>query len=144
LTLKFLGGVPSNKIAEIGRALRECLEGEEAFFFVLSGLGAFPSPSRPKVVWIGIEEGKERLRRIAQKIEAALEKIGFSKEKRGFSAHVTLSRIRREKKPKELEKKIESKDYSSHPIRVSRIALMKSDLTPEGPIYSKLDEVRLA
>jgi 2'-5' RNA ligase len=144
LTLKFLGSVPSNKIGEIGRALRECLQDEETFSFVLSGLGAFPSVSRPKVVWVGIEEGKERLRRIARKIEAALEKLGFPKEKRGFSAHVTLSRIKKEKKPGGLEKRIGDTNYTSHPIRVPRIALMKSDLTSKGPIYSTLDEVKLA
>lgn len=143
LTLKFLGAVASDRIAEITGALKESLKNEEGFSFTLNGVGAFPSPSRPKVVWVGITEGKEKLRTIAGKIEATLEKMGFPKEKRGFSAHVTLSRIKREGKSGVLKEKIESKDYSSHPIRVSTIAIMKSDLTPGGPIYSKLGEVRL-
>ena len=144
LTLKFLGSVESNKIVEIKRALVESLKEEGSFSFILSELGVFPSLSRPRVLWVGVTEGKERLREIAGKVEAALEPIGFPREKRGFSAHVTLARIKREENLGELKEKLEGKDYRSRPILVSKIAIMKSDLTPEGPIYTKLDEVRVS
>lgn len=143
LTIKFLGSVDSGKIAEIKRSLKQCLKDEKNFSFRLNGLGVFPSSSRPRVVWVGVEEEDEKLKRIAEKIEAALEEIGFPREKRKFSAHVTLARIKREENPGELKRKMEGKGYSSHPIRISKIAIMKSDLTPKGPIYTKLNEVRL-
>ncbi len=143
LTVKFLGSVESDRIAEIRRVLRDCLRDEEAFHFTLSGVGAFPSLSRPKVVWVGVGEGKEELRRIARKIEDALDEIGFPKESRGFSAHVTLARIKRAEKTEELKKKIEEKEYGPRQVRMSKVAIMKSDLTPQGPIYTRLDEVKL-
>lgn len=143
LTLKFLGSVESERIRAITGALKGSLEDEKSFSFTLNGVGAFPSPSRPRVVWVGIKEGKEEVRRIAVKIEHALELMGFPKEKRGFSSHVTLLRIKREGKPGELRARIEGTDYRSDPIRVSSIAMMKSDLTPQGPIYTRLNEVKL-
>ncbi|KPJ51227.1 hypothetical protein AMJ40_00535 [candidate division TA06 bacterium DG_26] len=144
LTLKFLGSVERSKIAEMETLLEESLREEKEFKFELSGLGAFPSASRPRVLWVGISEGKEELRRIARKIEHVLEKMGFPKEERGFSAHVTLARVKSEGRKGELGEKLERAHYTSHPIVVSRIAIMKSDLTPEGPVYTRLGEIRLS
>ena len=143
LTLKFLGPVESGRLPAINSALEESLADEKTFSFNLEGLGVFPSLSRPRVVWVGIDEGKDELKRIAGKIEDALASIGFPKEERRFSAHITLSRVKREAQPGKLREKIEGLDYSSGPITVSRIVTMKSNLTPEGPIYTRLGEVKL-
>lgn len=143
LTLKFLGSVDSDRIVEIEGALKRALQEHTSFHFVLGRVGSFPSPSRPRVIWVGVVEGKEQLREIALSIEEELADIGFPKDRKGFSAHVTLARVKREKKRGRLAEAMSETDYRSRSIEVSRVEIMRSQLRPQGPIYTRLAEVRL-
>lgn len=93
-TLKFLGEVPDDRLGEIGRALEGSLHGAHAFALTLQGMGAFPSPSRPRIVWVGVGAGKEELCDLARRSEHAMESVGFPPEERPFAAHVTVKRVR--------------------------------------------------
>ncbi|MDR5697893.1 MAG: RNA 2',3'-cyclic phosphodiesterase, partial [Armatimonadota bacterium] len=92
-TLKFLGEVPDAKVPEVAASLgrlREC----EAFEIRIEGVGAFPTSSSPRVVWVGVFEGADRLTALAARAEEILAEVGFAREARPFSAHLTLGRAR--------------------------------------------------
>ena len=96
-----------------------------------------------KVIWIGIKQGKP-IELIERKIDEQLSKIGFKKEKRGFSPHLTIARVKSAKGKDGILHVIEKyRDVQFVDIRVDSIKLKKSDLTPKGPIYTTLIDVKL-
>ncbi len=141
ITLRFIGEVPESTVEEV----KEILSRIEfpKFRVVLKGLGAFPSPSRPRVVWIGVSEGFEELKRIRDEIEAGLRKIGIKPERQEFHPHVTLARIKGSRGIARLSKLIEEySDYEFGSFTVESVKLKKSTLTRHGPIYEDLMEVK--
>ena len=94
LTLEFLGGVEETRVPAVVEALAGAVEASAPLALVAAGLGGFPSARRPRVVWAGIAEGAEGLRRLAAAVEGALAPLGFPPEARPFSGHVTIGRVR--------------------------------------------------
>ena len=143
ITLKFLGDTEKALIEEIESILKEAVEGVDPFEIQLRGTGVFPNPNYIKVVWIGIEKG-EKIGKIAQKIDESLSRLRFKKEKRGFSPHLTVARVKSAKNKDKLLQTIKKyKDVEFANISVNSIKLMKSELTPKGPIYTVLKEVKI-
>lgn len=144
LTLKFLGHITPEELEKVKLATRETLKPFAPFEVSVSGLGAFPKIEYPRVIWVGIDKGKKELTKIASRIEENLAKIGFAKEKRGFSPHLTLGRI---KSLKGRERLIETftklKAANLGNMRVTKIFIMKSELRPLGPVYTSLEEIDL-
>jgi 2'-5' RNA ligase len=143
ITLKFLGNTDEDHIEKIENIIKDSLEGIEPFGIDLKGAGVFPNMNYMKVMWIGIEP-IDLLASIAKKIDENLSKLGFEKEKRPFSAHLTIARIKSAKnkeKLKQIMEKYQEIDFGS--INVESIKLKKSDLTPKGPIYTTLKDVRI-
>lgn len=93
LTLKFLGWVPPEAVPAIDGALRP-VAARTPFQIQLRGVGAFPPQGRPRVIWVGVQQGADDLVSLAQSVEAALETIGFSREGRAFHPHLTLGRVK--------------------------------------------------
>jgi len=144
ITLKFLGEVPEEKIDEVFSATELALKGTKSFKMNLKGMGAFPDFRRPRVIWIGAGKGGEELSDMANKIEDQMEKIGYPKEKRKFSPHFTIGRV---KSPKNIEKLIElikSADFETEDIEVNEVTVMKSQLHPAGAIYTALKKMPLS
>ncbi|MGE4357788.1 MAG: RNA 2',3'-cyclic phosphodiesterase [Candidatus Omnitrophota bacterium] len=142
LTLKFLGNTEEKKIEEIERTLRIISDQTKPFAVTFQGLGAFPKLDFPRVIWVGIEKGKEELTQLANKIEKNLISIGFASEKKPYSAHLTLGRVRSFKNKEKLNKIIKEK-LSFQPknsLAVNKISFLKSELTPAGPLYTRLAE----
>lgn len=94
-TIKFLGDVDVELTEGIAAALRKVAADIAPFRVEAVGLGAFPNPSKPRVIWVGIKDSGEGLQRLNKATEAALEELGFPKEKRPFRTHVTLGRVKR-------------------------------------------------
>lgn len=145
ITLKFLGNITPEQLDKVIFATREALRPFKPFDVSVSGLGAFPRAASPRVIWVGVEEEKEKLTRLSKAIEESLSRIGFPPEKRQFSPHLTLGRV---KSPQGtgggLTQAITSTDASNlGNMRVKRIAIMQSQLTPAGPIYTALEEIEL-
>ncbi|MEW6070284.1 MAG: RNA 2',3'-cyclic phosphodiesterase [Candidatus Thermoplasmatota archaeon] len=143
LTLKFLGNVDENKIDKIAEIMQKSIEGVKSFKLKLKGAGAFPGLSRPRVLWIGTENTLHLLR-IANYLNESLQALGFEKEARAFSSHVTVARVKFLKDKKELQELLlKAKDKEFGEIVISSIRLKKSVLTPKGPEYSTVKEIEL-
>jgi len=144
LTLKFLGDVEPERIAAISAAAGEAIGRFAPFSVRLSGAGAFPSVSRPRVVWVGVGDGAAELGRLAAAVDEALGGIGCERERRRFSAHLTLGRRRSGKNLDELSETLaRHRDYAGPAIPVSRVVLFSSVLRPTGPIYTPLSTFEL-
>lgn len=144
LTLKFLGSITASQVEEVKKILTEVSAKFKGFELTLQGIGAFPKPEYPKVVWAGVDEGKERLAECAELLEKSLERVGFPRETRAFSPHLTLGRIKFLKDRRGFASLINSLDFKAqNRVQVERITLMKSTLTPKGPIYTPLFQAKL-
>jgi len=165
LTLKFLGDVPADDMAKVIAALGVAVAGQPVgeaaqpiassgratsgggrpFDFELVGVGAFPSVSNPRVIWVGLGRGREALASLAAGVEAALGPLGFPTEGRGFSPHLTLGRCRSPRNQAELKAAMAAlRDYRGPRVRVERVTLFSSDLRPSGPVYAPLATLPLA
>lgn len=143
ITLKFLGDVQEDKINDIEQIMKDSVKEIEPFTIKLSETGVFPNQNYIRVVWIGIKDA-ETIETIARSIDERLSQLDFKKEKRGFSAHLTIGRVKTAKNKQLLLKTIEDyKDFEFSTQDVNSIKLKKSDLTPKGPIYTTLKEVKL-
>lgn len=139
LTLKFLGGVAPDRLAEIEVALARVARGARPFELAVRGLGAFPTRSRPRVLWAGAAAGSETLSLLAKHVDDALAALGFEREARAYSPHVTLGRVRTPRLDPSLAAAIQAGDQREFGlVRVERLALMRSDLSPRGARYSSL------
>ncbi len=141
LTLKFLGEVKEEKIPKIIQCLKEICNTINPFNIEIKDTGAFPDMKSPQVIWVGIEEGKEKLLELVELMEDILVKLKFPKEERKFSAHITIGRVKSLKNKGVLSQKINALQFGSPAHQeVKSIILFKSTLTPKGPIYEKLSE----
>ena len=144
LTLKFLGPTSKDAVPEICRKLEETTCGLNRFLLKLTGLGAFPNSFNPKVIWAGIERNED-LWGFQERLEEALETTGFPREKRPFSPHLTLGRLRDMRRRREAGTALESVRLdNSLQFKAVRIIFYRSDLLPEGPIYTHLKEINLS
>jgi len=144
LTLKFLGDVQISRIDKISEALREVAVKFSPFKMNLAGMGAFPNSRRPRIVWVGVEKGFDELVEIANSIEGSMKRLGFPREKRRFSPHLTVGRIRRLTNPAAMTEALDKARVGElGEFTVERISLIKSQLDPAGSIYTTLTEARL-
>ncbi len=106
LTLKFLGEVEEQKIPKINEALEKICTHTPSFAISLYETGVFPNQKFPRVVWIGIKEGKENTHELINQIENSFVSLKFAKEKREASAHITIGRVRSAKNKEALTAKL--------------------------------------
>jgi 2'-5' RNA ligase len=115
-----------------------------AFEAAVRGLGAFPTPTRPRVIWAGVSEGADTMVELAGRVDTALAVLGFPPEARPFSPHVTLGRVRVPRRDPALAEALaggEGREFGR--VRVGRVALMQSRLSPKGSEYTELAGVPL-
>ncbi|KYK30631.1 MAG: 2'-5' RNA ligase [Thermoplasmatales archaeon SG8-52-3] len=142
LTLKFLGDTDEILIDKIEEITKNSVSEIEPFEIKLIGSGVFPNERYIKVIWIGIENG-EIISKIAEKIDEQISSLGFEKEKRKFSAHLTIARIKSVKNKEKIIQVIEKyRNIEFTQLKVNSIKLKKSTLTPKGPIYTTLKEIK--
>jgi 2'-5' RNA ligase len=146
VTLKFLGDVPLNDLHRLIDTLTKAVEPFEAFDLEFLGCGAFPNIHSPRTIWIGCDRGGDQLTRLATVIEDALFDIGYPKEHRRFSPHLTIGRIKKEARSQNIpliDMLIAQQGRSFGVCEVDRIVLYSSELTRSGPIYDELAVVTL-
>ena len=138
-TLQFLGEISDELARKVSSSLKKIEF--SSFNLTLKGIGAFPTPKNPRVVWIGTDkQGGDLLIELSKKVGNVLEPLGLVSDK-PFKPHITIFRIKKRKE--DIRRKLEErKEIEFGSQRVSSIKLKKSQLTPNGPIYSDLEEVK--
>ena len=144
LTLKFFGSIEESQIDSILQSIEISVQSKQPFWVSVRGMGAFPHPKNPRVIWVGLVEGKEVLVQFQKQLEASLEKVGFQTEDRSFHPHLTLGRVRSSRGKGSLAAKIEKyREEDIGTFQVERVTLFQSDLKPSGPVYIPLRELHL-
>ncbi len=150
LTLQFLGDTPPEQIPDIHQGVSAAVTPVPQFMVALKEVGVFPKLKKPpRILWVGMEDPKNRLAVLQENIAKQMEKIGFPKEKRNFTPHLTLARIRQERgekraKLERLRREIESSpEIEMEPFKIDAVRLIESQLTPRGSIYKVIKEVSL-
>ncbi len=144
LTLKFLGDLPAASATGVGAAMDEIGLGAEPLVVRFDGVGAFPSPRRPQVIWVGVESGP-RLRLLHAALDRRMADFGVTRETRPFRPHVTLGRANPDSGPgefREFEKQARSLSIDRE-IEIRQIDLMESRLGSAGPEYNRIHVSRL-
>ncbi|KON31901.1 hypothetical protein AC478_01915 [miscellaneous Crenarchaeota group-1 archaeon SG8-32-3] len=139
ITVRFLGNIKPAMVEKIFREMKE------VHFFPfnvqIKGLGAFPNPSYPRIVWAGITEGADQLKSVFSHLEPRLRDLGFTPDSKGFSPHLTIARVRSGRNRQQLSRFIgENSSFEFGSVNAKCLRLKKSELTPRGPVYSNLKE----
>ena len=137
-TLQFLGEISEQQAQKVIESLKK-IEFSE-FAISLKGIGVFPKPKFPRVIWVGTDEkGGKNLIELAKKVETVLKPLGLVSDK-PFKPHITIFRIK--KKIVDITEDLNKQRVTDFGMqKISSIKLKKSELTSEGPIYSDLEEV---
>lgn len=143
LTLNFLGEVEPDRNTELASMLDDAAGGMNAFEVEFSGVGAFPSASRPSVIWVGVVDRGETAK-INSLLTERLGRAGFRTESRSFHPHITIARVKCRLPEEERVRFFKRWDNESFGRQeVSELVLKKSELTPRGALHSPLHNSRL-
>ena len=144
VTLKFLGDVPLNELPALIKAVQKGTENVEAFDLEFLGCGAFPDLLSPKTIWLGCDRGADELTILASRIEDELFRLGYPKESRRFSPHLTIGRLKKGGAARSLAEFFDV--YKEKPFGscgVDEVVIYSSELTRQGPKYDALATVPL-
>jgi 2'-5' RNA ligase len=137
-TLLFLGEIPEDMVQRVQNELKTIQF--DSFDISFEGIGAFPKPKFPRVVWIGVKDGAEELVELAKIVEKKLSPLGFKSDKE-FKPHITIFRIKN--KISDITDDLAKYYNEKFGVQnISKIKFKKSILTPSGPIYSDLQEIK--
>jgi RNA 2',3'-cyclic 3'-phosphodiesterase len=144
-TIRFLGDLGESGAGRAAAAVRAAAGRMPAFRAVLGEPGAFPSPRKARVLWLGLAEGGDRLVELARAVERGLEDSGFGRADRPFKPHLTIGRVReRERDWSEPLAAAAPPGGSDGAFEVDRVVVVQSTLSPKGSVYRVRDEAPLA
>ncbi len=144
LTLKFIGWTDDDKVGKLTGIVEKTVKGYGSFNVTLAGMGVFPTVKSPRVIWIGMLEGAEKVKALGERIEDAVSKEGFREEEREYTPHLTIGRIKEKIDVEPLCGFMEkNKDSSFGGFSVDHISVMKSTLRRTGPIYEEIGQIKL-
>lgn len=148
LTLKFLGDTPADRVEAIAQAMTAAARGFAPFSFTVAGFGCFPNPRRANVLWAGVPEVPKELAGVQRALDLQLTRLGFERDKRPFSPHLTLGRVNQSISAADREKlagviaATEAGVLGAVPV--AEMILFQSDLRPTGPVYTALARAALS
>jgi 2'-5' RNA ligase len=141
LTLKFLGDVSPANLERLAEALKVESVRQEKFSLSVGGLGAFPTPRRPRVIWIGLE-APAMLTAVQRAVESVSSRMGYPTEDRPFSPHLTIGRVGQDVSAADLKRVCAAIEGTTvgplGTVSVDAIHIFKSDLQPGGSVYTHL------
>ena len=144
LTLKFLGDVDPVHVEAIKSVLKEIVAHTPVFELQPRGLGVFPNIRQPRILWTGIAGQCDVLRCLYRSVEMALKPLGFTPERRPFTGHLTIGRIKKRIDSKRLADALQIyQGFVSDSFAVERLVLFKSDLKQDGPVYTKIYQLNI-
>jgi len=145
LTLRFLGEVKPEIIPEVGQALKRSCRGVAPFEISLRGMGSFPESGVPRIVWVALENGLEKVRALAESLKKELSGLPVKSEQRAFKAHITIGRVKRIADVSAFRSEIKGlRELFLGSQTITSIQLMESRLSASGPHYSVIGETALA
>lgn len=142
LTIKFLGPLEPDLIGPVSRILSEVTADIKPFNLTIQNVGCFPNQKNPRVIWIGI--GKQpSLDKISEALNVKLEALGFSRERRPFKPHLTIGRVKSSRHLQPVLIQLLNRGFPAQSFDVQSVLLMRSDLKPEGAVYTVLNKILL-
>ncbi|MAE65400.1 MAG: RNA 2',3'-cyclic phosphodiesterase [Phycisphaeraceae bacterium] len=142
LTLRFLGDTDDEMTPRIREVIETALVDARPFAVSLTGVGAFPTPRRPNVVWVGVEHD-DRFDPIVRRLDEALEPLGWPLPSKPWQAHVTVARVKR-RPPDELAQIMKAhREHEFGMLQVEAVHLVRSTLSREGATYERVVTVAL-
>lgn len=144
ITLNFIGDVEDRETPELCRRLEKALDGVCGFPVSIQGFGGFPNLARPRVLWIGVEQGREELVMINRKLRDAIEDFGLLQEKR-YSPHLTLARVQSRQLDADRLQSIQStfERMQWNDFYAAEVIVYNSILEKEGPTYIPMARLKL-
>jgi len=143
VSLLFLGEVDEREIVDVCRIVAEITGRHTSFTMQVQTAGCFPNLRRPRVLWVGVGEGKEALCAIHDDLEKALLDLGFRREERKYSPHITLGRVKSDRPTESLALALtQHAGWKGGEIQVAEVLVMGSKLTPQGPEYTVLSRAK--
>jgi RNA 2',3'-cyclic 3'-phosphodiesterase len=143
LTVKFFGNVDQAKARVISAAATRVVKEFSPISIEVGKTGVFPRPSRPQVLWIGVDDASGALAKFQQTLEDEFAREGFSKEDRAFKPHLTIARIRRPQNANQLADAHLRMEFSPVEIVLSELVLFRSELSSKGSKYTSVSRHRL-
>jgi 2'-5' RNA ligase len=143
LTLKFLGDLKTPRLKDVLHAFPALYPQRNSFTVKITRLGIFPPMGHPRIIWAGVTENAKDIQQLADDTERGMAAIGFPKETRAFQSHITLGRVRSERRLTQLVEAAPSLAFPPLTQPIRQIVLFKSVLTPQGPIYEPLATAKL-
>ncbi len=143
LTLKFLGETDEQILNDLKAAIADASADFGQIETHLKGCGAFPNLHAPRVYWVGIVDPNKKLAQLAARIDQEVHHLGFERERRAFSPHLTLGRVKDQRQLGALNEAFGTADFPSTPLSIDSIYLIRSHLKPSGPVYQELAEFSL-
>jgi 2'-5' RNA ligase len=144
LTLKFLGYIEEDTLPCLNKIISDAVSSLESFNVSIGNIGAFPSRKRPRIVYVCVEDEENILLKLHGNLNKGVEELGIKKEFKEYVGHITLGRIKTQKNIYKLTTALESETecFFGHE-KINYLSLMQSQLTPKGPIYTKLNNFLL-
>ena len=140
LTLKFLGEVENTRVEALKSAIEAQASQRGVCHFTVGGVGAFPNPARARVLWVGVKDAADGLKGLQAGLEDALGQVGFERENRRYTPHLTLGRVRdgigRESLAQLAQALTESAPLEPMETSSGTVILVRSELRPGGAVYT--------
>ncbi len=143
LTVKFLGEVADDLVPEVMKAAKRAAKRCDGFALKIAGCGCFPAGGKVRVVWAGADEGTGAAARCAAALDEELSGVGFEKEQRPFSSHITLGRVRDDRSGGEIRRSTAAHSLVPLTQTVVSLTVMSSVLAGGGPTYTPIGKVKL-
>jgi 2'-5' RNA ligase len=140
ITLLFLGEVDDRELPAICRAVKDIAGREAPFSLRVAGVGAFPNARHPKILWAGITDGAEALRRLYDDLETKMLDLGcYRKEERGYTPHLTLGRAKADRDGFTLAPELAKRNgWDGGSTMIEEVLVFSSVLERDGPVYTVL------
>ncbi|MDH4161187.1 MAG: RNA 2',3'-cyclic phosphodiesterase [Nitrospirota bacterium] len=144
LTLKFLGEVEESLVPLIKGSLAAACRGIGKFRIEIAGAGAFPNLKAPRVLWLGVQGDVEKLGALQASVEDGMADLGFEREERKFSPHLTLGRVKFPRPRDNWQDRIsEIRDVQLGGFEAGHVSLMKSELRRDGAVYTEMARIEI-
>ena len=138
LTLKFFGNVEVTQIQKISDAAERVAKQFSSFQIAVGETGVFPRPSRPQVLWIGVNDPSGQLASVQERFENECEAEGFAKENRAYRPHLTIARLRNPEGARRLADAHLEMRFEAIDLKVRELVVFRSELSPKGSKYTKI------